>query len=295
LIDHPKIFLLEGGGKTVGVGTGCAEGRRKSGTSEQRNIGFRDLVWCLNPLEADHIEIVVYTRRKDGVLLGGFVEEIIAVGVKRTDEAIFSVTINGNNLHRWQSFNVVAEGFPPEADGGAVEVHDEMIVTVILEFHGPCMFPIGHHHVIVPRPLDIGYEARHWHSIFETVKRRVSEGSTVKRGFGPAITSAAHEYRKFFGGWRLNNRVWNTWLRVEVSVVMVQIKLVEGFGGGVQNLGGGRFERRRGKRKEPGRASTISREQSYSKIFCDVKTRTPSRDEKFVRKPVTIHVPGDRS
>jgi hypothetical protein len=243
LIDHPKIFLLEGGSKTVGVRAGCAEGRRKPSTGKQGDIGFRDLVWCLNPLEADHIQIVIHTRREDGVLLSGFIKEIITISIKCADEAIISVTINGNNFHRWQSFNVIAERFPSEADGRTVEVHDEMVVTVTLEFHGPCMFPIGHHHVIVPRPLDIGYETRHWHSVFETFERRVSKGGTVKRGFGPTITSATHEYREFFGGWGFNNWIWNTWLRVEVSIKVVQIKLVERSGGGVQNLGGGRLER----------------------------------------------------
>jgi hypothetical protein len=84
LIDHAEIFFLEGGGKTMRVRASCAERRREPGTSKQGDVGLRNLVWRLDPLKANHIQVIIDTRGEDGILLGRLVEEIIAINVKCT-------------------------------------------------------------------------------------------------------------------------------------------------------------------------------------------------------------------
>jgi hypothetical protein len=116
LVDHPKILLLKRGGEAMGVRASRAEGGREPSASKQRNVGLRNLVWCLNPLKADHVQIVIDTCREDSVLLSGFVEEVIAIDVECTK----------NNLHVVfrESQRQVAKviwSHPPVRGGGSID------------------------------------------------------------------------------------------------------------------------------------------------------------------------------
>jgi hypothetical protein len=250
----------------------------------------------LNPLEANHVQVVVHTCGEDGILLSGLIKKIVAIDVECTK----------NNFHVMfrESQRQVAKviwSHPPIRGGGGIGESALFQVIVSVRLNKKTKSPTGLRDRTVEEHDERGGGKRVselFFVIFNDIRvemrrmghlnseRELSDFKRVRRakkqlderpdrGKAPAISFAANS-----------------------SEVLLVERIQRGQNLGVVRFRRGRSRVRRSFMDETGGGGWIPMNKKQlpdPEVLSSGKTRPPTRGEKFVREPVAIYIPGNRT